>query len=138
MTAAPIGLQLMATYEYQALQRIGAAEPWTVFAQPTRPTDSPSKEQVVKQIAENTAQQAFVVLLTCIGIATSADAEGKFGDFNAFNLAIAHAYVYLIGRVFFALGYLSGNQLNRVYGLCFGGFWLGVAYLLYGVLLLIG
>ena len=45
---------------------------------------------------------------------------------------------YLIGRLIFAAGYLSGDVNNRLPGLFIGGFWLNLGYLFYCTLVLAG
>lgn len=141
-TIAPLGLLLWATFEWQAVQRIPAGgNPWSSAADLMK-DGKPTKEVAVKQIAENSMQQNLMTILCAISIVTTVE-NGKIGDFDAVRFAVAHVYMYIVGRIFFSIGYITSLDeafpgIKRVPGLLIGGFWLNAAYFLFGVLMLFG
>merc|ERR1712023_362852 len=72
--------------------------------------------------------------------------DGKVGDFEATRFAIAHVYMYILGRIGFSAGYIlskddekmPGIQHPSFYGLLIGGFWLNAAYFFMGLLIIFG
>lgn len=137
-TVAPLGLLLWATFETQALQRVPAGKnPWT-----TESGDTINEEVVWKRIAQNSFEQTLVTFMCALSLMTLGN--GKVGSFEATRFAIAHVYMYIIGRIGFAIGYLktiNGKPfpgMGRVPGLLIGGFWLNAAYFFLGVLIIFG
>eukprot|EP01047_Picozoa_sp_COSAG01_P069774 COSAG01_NODE_10411_length_2173_cov_1.449373_3_plen_216_part_00 len=135
-SVAPLGLLLWATFETQALQRVPAGKnPWT--------TESEINAEVVwKRIAQNSFEQTLVTFMCAVSLMTLGG--GKVGSFEATRFAIAHVYMYIIGRIGFAIGYLKTMDaapipgIGRVPGLLIGGFWLNAAYFFLGVLIIFG
>ena len=134
-TVAPLGFLLWATFEAQAIQRIPAGkQPWTVDA-------DLDKYGVWKRIAQNSLEQTLVTFLCAVSLMSMG---GKVGDFEATRFAISHVYMYILGRIGFAIGYLKTVDaqpfpgIGRVPGLLIGGFWLNAAYFFLGVLFIFG
>ena len=140
-TIAPLGLLLWATLEWQAIQRVPAGgQPWSTAAELMK-DGKPTTAVAIKQIAENSVQQTLMTVLCAISLVTTVDT--KIGDFDAVRFAVVHVYMYILGRIFFAIGYITSlgeafPGIKRVPGLLIGGFWLNSAYFLFGVLMLFG
>ena len=135
--APPLFLLLALTFETQALQRIPAGGGPRHIEEGT--AEKPTAEAIWQRIAANSLEQTVVMFGTAIALfATATEAEDTFP--NNQKLAVAATYMYIIGRPLFAIGYLMRNamELDRIYGLFIGGFWLVQAYLLYTTLALIG
>lgn len=125
-----MGLMQAVVFEAQAIQRIPAGKgPTDVL------TEKSSKEFLMKRIADQSFEQTLMTLLTVISLTF---VEGDIAGINGARLGVSCAYMYLIGRPLFALGYLSADENNRLPGLFIGGFWLNMGYLLFSVLVLLG
>jgi len=139
-TIAPLGFLLWATFEFQAIQRVpSGGQPWSTAAQ-LLAQDKVS--MIISRIAQNSFEQTFVTLMCALGLISFGD--GKVGDFEATRFAIAHVYMYILGRIGFSAGYILSKDdekmpgIQRVYGLLIGGFWLNAAYFFMGLLIIFG
>jgi len=134
--APPLFLLLALTFETQALQRIPAGgSPRHIDEEKDGKVTA---EAIWQRIAANSLEQTVVMFGTALALFATESEADTFP--NNQKLAVAATYMYIIGRPLFAIGYLMRNamELERIYGLFIGGFWLVQAYLLYTTLTLIG
>ena len=135
MVLPALGLLLTLTLEFQALDRISlnpdkSAQPWTTFGKDL------TRGAVLKRVSDHSCEQTLIVAIIALAFGAGPDRvgapDGTTEGFDAGRLAVAIAYVYIVCRPIFAIGYLSADKngkrdgMGRLPGLVIGGFWMNI------------
>lgn len=135
MVLPALGLLLTLTLEFQALDRISTnldknAQPWTTFGPDL------TRAAVLKRVSDHSCEQTLIVAIIALAFGAGPKRVGALDDstdgFDAGRLAVAIAYVYIVCRPIFAIGYLSADKdgkrdgMGRLPGLVIGGFWMNI------------